>query len=172
MSGSMTKPTKFHMHPAKTQISLGICPVWSESSLCALKDSQGPKASSCGQQRLIRLGGCTGWSESSLNAQVILLVLSCWGSSMSMTNPTKSHYSSYPSETWSICTSLQSGQSSLGAVWLAKDPKLLHAYSKDCPDAQADLSLCRVLLWFCHALAHRKTYLFCSGNWKLTLQSF
>ena len=29
----MTKPTKWHVHPAKTQISLGIRPVWSESSL-------------------------------------------------------------------------------------------------------------------------------------------
>ena len=31
---SMTKPTKWPLRPAKTQISLGICPVWSESSLC------------------------------------------------------------------------------------------------------------------------------------------
>ena len=31
MSCSMTKPTKWHQHPAKTQISLGILPVWSES---------------------------------------------------------------------------------------------------------------------------------------------
>ena len=31
----MTKPTKWYVHPAKTQISLGIRPVWSESSLCA-----------------------------------------------------------------------------------------------------------------------------------------
>ena len=31
----MTKPTKWHVRPANTQISLGICPVWSESSLCA-----------------------------------------------------------------------------------------------------------------------------------------
>ena len=30
----MTKPTKWHVHPVTTQISLGICPVWSESSLC------------------------------------------------------------------------------------------------------------------------------------------
>ena len=30
----MTKPTKWHARPAKTQISLGIRPVWSESSLC------------------------------------------------------------------------------------------------------------------------------------------
>ena len=31
----MTKPTKWHVRPAKTQISLVIRPVWSESSLCA-----------------------------------------------------------------------------------------------------------------------------------------
>ena len=31
----MTKQTKWHVRPAKTQISLGIRPVWSESSLCA-----------------------------------------------------------------------------------------------------------------------------------------
>ena len=35
LSQSKTKPTKWPMHPAKTQISLGIRPVWSESSLCA-----------------------------------------------------------------------------------------------------------------------------------------
>ena len=33
MSCLMTKPTKWHVRPAKTQISLGIHPVWSESSL-------------------------------------------------------------------------------------------------------------------------------------------
>ena len=31
----MTKPTEWHVHPAKTQISLGIRLVWSESSLSA-----------------------------------------------------------------------------------------------------------------------------------------
>ena len=35
MSQRMTKPTKWHVSPAKTQISLGIRPVWSESSLSA-----------------------------------------------------------------------------------------------------------------------------------------
>ena len=35
MSHIMTKPTNWHVRPAKTQISLGIRPVWSESSLCA-----------------------------------------------------------------------------------------------------------------------------------------
>ena len=29
----MTKPTKWHVHPVKTQINLGIRPVWSESFL-------------------------------------------------------------------------------------------------------------------------------------------
>ena len=31
----MTNPTKWHVRPAKTQIGLGINPVWSESSLSA-----------------------------------------------------------------------------------------------------------------------------------------
>ena len=35
MSQRMTKPTKWHVRPAKTQISLGIRPVCSESSLSA-----------------------------------------------------------------------------------------------------------------------------------------
>ena len=35
MSRLMTKPTKWQMRPAKTQISLSIRPVWSESSLSA-----------------------------------------------------------------------------------------------------------------------------------------
>ena len=35
MGRLMTKPTKWHVRPAKTQISLGIRPVWSESSLSA-----------------------------------------------------------------------------------------------------------------------------------------
>ena len=32
LSRLMTKTTKWHVHPAKTQISLGIRPVWAESS--------------------------------------------------------------------------------------------------------------------------------------------
>ena len=35
ISSAMTKPTKWPVCPAKTQISLGIRLVWSESSLCA-----------------------------------------------------------------------------------------------------------------------------------------
>ena len=33
LSRFTTKPTKWRVRPAKTQINLGICPVWSESSL-------------------------------------------------------------------------------------------------------------------------------------------
>ena len=42
MSHLMTKPTKLHVRPAKTQISLGIRPVWSESSPCAQWVSKEP----------------------------------------------------------------------------------------------------------------------------------
>ena len=56
------KTSKMTVRPAKTQISLGIRPVWSESSLCAHWVA---KFSSCGQQRL--------WSESLLDAQPF-----CW----------------------------------------------------------------------------------------------
>ena len=38
MSRPMTKPTTWHVRPANTQISLGIRPVWSESSLCAWRN--------------------------------------------------------------------------------------------------------------------------------------
>ena len=42
MSRKMTKPTKWHVRPAKTQISLGIRRVWSESSLCTQWVAKGP----------------------------------------------------------------------------------------------------------------------------------
>ena len=40
-SRDMTKPAKW-VHPAKTQISMGIRPVWSESSLCTQWVAKGP----------------------------------------------------------------------------------------------------------------------------------
>ena len=59
LSRRMTKPTKWPVHSAKTQISLDI-PFFMRTA-----------------KTLIRLGGCPCCSESSLGAQVILLVLSC-----------------------------------------------------------------------------------------------
>ena len=38
LSRLMPKPTKLHVGPAKTQISLGIRPVWSETSLSAWRN--------------------------------------------------------------------------------------------------------------------------------------
>ena len=80
MSRPMTKPTKWHVRPAKTQISLGIHPVWSESSLSTWRKLVSLATHWAQGKTLIRLGRCPGWSESSLGAQVILLVLS-WGRS-------------------------------------------------------------------------------------------
>ena len=56
MSHTVTKPTKWHVRPAKTQITLGIHPVWSESSLCTqwvAKDSSFLEADSEDSDRLI-----------------------------------------------------------------------------------------------------------------------
>ena len=76
----MTKPTYWHVRPAKTRISLGIRPVWSESSLCAqwvVKDPSFLHADSEDSDQTGRMprliwvfAGCT----------VTLLVLSCRGS--------------------------------------------------------------------------------------------
>ena len=71
----ITKPTKWPVCPEKTQINLG-----SLISLCCVhEEALGPWLSlECKAKNLIRLG--PGWSESSLGAQVILLVLLCYGS--------------------------------------------------------------------------------------------
>ena len=83
MSRRMTKPTKWSVRTAKTQISLGIHPVWSVFAV-RMKKRWALNYLLSAQWRLIRLGGCPGWSESSLGAHVILLVLSCGGSYLSM----------------------------------------------------------------------------------------
>ena len=68
------------VRPAKTQISLGIRPVWSESLLCAQWVAKDLVYFMRTAKTLIRLAGCPGWSESSLSAHIILLVLPCCGS--------------------------------------------------------------------------------------------
>ena len=87
----MPKPTKWHVHPAKTQISLmrvfAVCmrrlrPAWASTSLIRVFAVRLKKAWVLSyplstQRRLSRLGDCPGWSESSLGAHVSLLVLSC-----------------------------------------------------------------------------------------------
>ena len=81
MSQRTTKPTKWHVRPAKTQISLGIRK--SDQSLRCCSQWVAIKIRSFltrTAKTLVRLGGCPGWSESSLGAHAILLVLSCAGS--------------------------------------------------------------------------------------------
>ena len=80
LSHLMIKPTKWHVRPAKTQLSLGIRPVWSESSLCAQWVAKDPSFLHADSEdsdqtgRMPRLiwvfAGCT----------IILMVLSCCGS--------------------------------------------------------------------------------------------
>ena len=64
------------VRPAKTQIKLGIHPVWSESSLSAHWVAKVMRT----VKTLIRQGGCPAWYVSLLGAQIISLVLSCYDS--------------------------------------------------------------------------------------------
>ena len=76
LSRLMSESIKWHMRPAKTQISLGIRPVWSEASLAAwrkLGSLATHWAHSEDSDQTGRMGGCPGWSDSSLGAQTF-----CW----------------------------------------------------------------------------------------------
>ena len=67
------KTNKMAIHPAKTQISLGICLVWSESSLSGWRKLGSLVTHWVHSEDSDRLGGCQGWSESALVAQSL-----CW----------------------------------------------------------------------------------------------
>ena len=74
------KTNKMCVHPAKTQISLGIRPVWSESSLCAqwvAKDPRFLPADSDGSDQTGRMPRLI-WGFA--GRTLILLVFSCRGS--------------------------------------------------------------------------------------------
>ena len=77
LSQSMTKPTKWPVHPAKTQISLGFAqsslPDWRRCGSWAIHKAHSEDWSDW----TIRLSWCPGCSVSLLGAQVILLVSSC-----------------------------------------------------------------------------------------------
>ena len=75
------KTNKTNVRPAKTQITLGIRPVWSESSLCAQWVAKDPRFLHADSEDSDQTGrNFPGWSESSLGAHAILLVLSLGGS--------------------------------------------------------------------------------------------
>ena len=72
------KTNKMSVRPAKTQISLGICPVWSESSLSARRKLGSLATHSAQAKTLIRLGGYPGWSESSLGTHSFCCFVMSW----------------------------------------------------------------------------------------------
>ena len=80
----LDKTNKMTVRPAKTQISLGIRPVWSESSLCAQLVAKDPLFLHADSEDSDQTGRMPSWSESSLGAHAILLVLS-WGGTFQVT---------------------------------------------------------------------------------------
>ena len=68
LSRLMTKPTKWHVHPMKTQISLDIRAIWSVF-VVRTKKAWVLSYPLSAQRRLIRMGGCPRWSETSLGAE-------------------------------------------------------------------------------------------------------
>ena len=69
LSRTMTKPTKWHVRPAKALINLGIRPIWLGAFAARLKKVWVKRTT----KTQIRLGGCSGLPESSLGANAILL---------------------------------------------------------------------------------------------------
>ena len=86
LSRSTTKPTKWFMRPAKTQISLGIRPVWSEHSLCALWIAKNQILLHADSEDSDKTGLLPILIWVVAGAYVILLVLSCFGSFTSVKN--------------------------------------------------------------------------------------
>ena len=76
----MTKPTKWHVRPAKTQISLGIRRVWSESSLCAQWLAKGPSFLHADSEYSDQTGRMPRLIWVFAGRTVTLLVLLCRGS--------------------------------------------------------------------------------------------
>ena len=68
------------MRPAKTQVSLGICPVWSESSLCAQWVAKDPSFLHVGREDSDQTGQMPRLIWVFVGRTVTLLVLSCGGS--------------------------------------------------------------------------------------------
>ena len=76
----ITKPIKWQVRPAKTQISLGIRPVWSESSLCALWVAKDPMLLHVNSEDSDQTGRMPRLIRVFAGRTIILLVL-LWGGS-------------------------------------------------------------------------------------------
>ena len=74
------KTNKVTVRPAKTQISLGICPVWSESSLCAQRVAKDPSFLHADSEDSDQTGRMPRLIWVYAGRTLTLLVLSCHGS--------------------------------------------------------------------------------------------
>ena len=152
------KTNKMSVRPSKTQISLGICPVWSESWHCAqwvAKDQSFLHADS---------KDWSVWADAQADLSLpwahthfvgfVMLWLNYWSGVWK--NQQDDECTKWRLK--SARASTQSDHSSLCAQWVAKDPMLLHADSEDWSDwvdAQANLCLCwahRSFCGFCHVV--------------------
>ena len=76
----LDKTNKMSVRPAKTQISLGIRPVWSESSLCAQRIAKGPRFLHADSESSDQTGRTPRLIWAFAGRTLTLLVLSCRGS--------------------------------------------------------------------------------------------
>ena len=125
----MTKPTKWRVRPAKTQISLGIRPVWSESSPCAqwvAKDSSFLHADSEGSDQTGRMPRLI-WVFA--GRTTTLLVLS-WGGSYYKTSRTNTYSWAGPWKMW-----LMSNANNKGADQPVHPHSMISAFVFRCLDS-------------------------------------
>ena len=138
LSRLMTKSTKWHVRPAKTQISLGIFPVWSESSLSAWRKHR-PLA--------------THWAHSEDSDQIGRMLIWVFRIVYILLRCTHSHFVGFVSMRLIYYRPLYGGASvsCLSAFWFSF---YLHIHVceqrrlwRDCADAQARLSLRWSPMW-------------------------
>ena len=87
LSRSTSKPTKWPVRPAKTQISLGIRPVWSECLLCDQCVAKDPRFLHADSEDSDQTGRMPRLIWVFAGRTVMLLVLSCVGSFVSRSSP-------------------------------------------------------------------------------------
>ena len=140
----MKKPTKWPVHPAKTQISLSICPVWSESLLCTQLVAKDPMFLYADRE------DWSYWGDAQIDmslrwAYVILLVLSCcistcllhhlqvkhtallWKENKPQQNKTYTQSHVHQAKTQISLPTCAVWSGFLHTIWVAKYPMLLHS---------------------------------------------
>ena len=142
------KTNKISVRPLKTQISLGICPVWSESWHCAPWVAKDPSFFHADSK------DWSVWADAQVDLSLpwahthfvgfVMLWFNYWSGvwqNQQDDECTKQRLKSARAST-------QSDHSSLCSQWVAKDPMLLHADSEDWSDwVDAQANLC---LWWAH----------------------